>query len=75
MGLFGESSNSNDDPEYKLDQQFKANQAELEAKKASLYKTRLDIIKGGCGQRCEPDKTSPVGNKSIGNAFPFGGSN
>lgn len=31
------------------------NQAELEQKKESLYKTRLDIIKGGGAQRWSPE--------------------
>lgn len=38
------------------DQQIRANQAELENKRQSLYKTRLDIIKGQGKENWTPTK-------------------
>lgn len=57
MGFFGgddnDSSNQANDV---ADQQLKLNQAEIEQKKQSLYKTRLDIEKGLGGQSWTPNK-------------------
>lgn len=41
-----------------IDEQYQANQLELEEKKANLYKTRLDIIKSQGGQTWSPDRRS-----------------
>jgi hypothetical protein len=76
LGLFGNSSESEVPPEAAaIDAQIRTNQAELEAKKQSLYKTRLDIIKGEGAQNWTPNTSSPIPPKaartvgSVGSPF------
>jgi hypothetical protein len=62
MGFFGGNGNSGgqESPRSNSDelisQQFKANQAEIEAKKKSLYTERLNIIKSQGGQDWHPKR-------------------
>jgi hypothetical protein len=69
-----DNNNEQDEGNRLLDQQLKTNQAELEAKKQSLFQTRLDIIKGqgaedwGKGQK--PSGT--LIGKQINNGLPNG---
>ncbi len=76
MGFLG---GDNDEPsrgEQLADEQLRMNKAELEAKKQSLYQTRLDIIKGQGGETWKADRNarapSTGGQQRPG--FPFGGS-
>jgi hypothetical protein len=62
MGFFGgggnsgaQESNQNNSNEL-ITQQFKQNQAEIEAKKKSLYQERLNIIKSQGGQNWHPKR-------------------
>ena len=55
-----EQSQSNEIMQQEVDQ----NKAELEAKKQSLFKTQLDIIKGEGGQSFSPDRTQGVSSSS-----------
>ena len=78
LGLFGNSSESEESPgAASIDAQIRTNQAELEAKKQSLYKTRLDIIKGEGAQNWTPNMSSPIAPKvtrAVGGAgSPFAG--
>jgi hypothetical protein len=56
MGFFGGGGNSGgqespqDNSSELISQQFKQNQAEIEAKKKSLYEERINIIKSQGGQ-------------------------
>ena len=56
MGFFGGGGNSGGQDTAQaqsnalIDKQFQTNQAEIEAKKKSLYQERLDIIKSQGGQ-------------------------
>jgi|GEM_PF-5580117 hypothetical protein len=79
MGFFG-GDNDNDDGQSQADQlaseQLSMNKAELEAKKQSLYQTRLDIIKGEGRQVWTPDYNAkaPVAKETrLPAGFPFGG--
>jgi|HubBroStandDraft_1064217.scaffolds.fasta_scaffold412131_1 hypothetical protein len=76
MGFLG-GDNEPSRGEEIADQQLQENKAELEAKKQSLYQTRLDIIKGQGSQSWEPNKsagiTKKVNKRSAGAQFPFGG--
>lgn len=76
MGFLG-GDNEPSRGEQIADEQLQENKAELEAKKQSLYQTRLDIIKGQGSQTWEPNKSSGAprkgNNRSAGNQFPFGG--
>lgn len=62
MGFFGGGGNSGaqDSPRSEsdalIDKQFKQNQAEIEAKKKSLYQERLDIIKSQGTQVWKPKR-------------------
>jgi hypothetical protein len=54
----------NDEPdqtegERLANEQIRTNKAELEAKKQSLFQTRLDIIKGQGKEQWEPNITQP----------------
>lgn len=42
-----------------MQQQIDQNNAELESKRQSLYRTRIGIIKGQGGESWTPDRTSP----------------
>jgi hypothetical protein len=53
MGFFGGDDKS--DSEKLMEEQFNLNRQELELKKANLYKTRLEIIKGQGAQQWTPD--------------------
>jgi hypothetical protein len=65
LGLFGNTSESESPSESEsIDAQIRTNQAELEAKKQSLYKTRLDIIKGEGAQNWTPNTNSPIAAKA-----------
>ncbi len=59
-----------------LSEQIHQNQAELEAKRQSLYQTRLDIIKGQGAENWTPDYTShatpPAGGGLAGLPPQFG---
>lgn len=74
MGFFG-GDNEPTRGEELAQQQIELNQAELEAKRENLYKTRLDIIKGQGAQSFTPDRSSGVSAKPagafgmMGNAF------
>jgi hypothetical protein len=72
MGFLG-GDNEPSRGEQLADEQLQMNKAELEAKKESLYQTRLDIIKGQGAQQWEPDKNKRAPVKK-GASFPFGGS-
>ncbi len=53
MGFFGSGGNSGgqgSESDALISQQFRQNQAEIEAKKKNLYQERLDIIKSQSGQ-------------------------
>lgn len=74
MGFLG---GDNDEPsrgEQLAEEQLQMNKAELEAKKQSLYQTRLDIIKGQGGETWSADrnKRAPTQGGRAG-GFPFGG--
>ncbi len=62
MGIFGRDGNSGgqESPDNNaselISQQFKQNQAEIEAKKKSLYEERLNIIKSQGGQSWHPKR-------------------
>jgi hypothetical protein len=59
MGFFGGGGNSggqDSNSDALITQQFKQNQAEIEAKKKSLYEERLNIIKSQGGQNWHPTK-------------------
>lgn len=62
MGFFGSGGNSgaqDNKPsatDELIDKQFKQNQAEIEAKKKSLYQQRLDIIKSQGNQDWHPKR-------------------
>jgi hypothetical protein len=68
---FLDSDNSSDI----ANEQYQQQQAELERKKADLYKTRLDIIKSQGGQQWTPDVMGG-NNQAVGygpNANPVPG--
>jgi hypothetical protein len=59
MGLFG----GNDEPsesERLMQEQYDLNRQELELKKANLYKTKLEIIKGQGGEQWTPDRSAGI---------------
>lgn len=62
MGFFGGGGNSGGqdsgqaNSDALITQQFKQNQAEIEAKKKSLYEERLNIIKSQGGQNWHPKR-------------------
>jgi|HubBroStandDraft_2_1064218.scaffolds.fasta_scaffold469825_2 hypothetical protein len=71
MGFFDDNEGNGADA--LLDQQLRESQAELEAKKQSLYQTRLDIIKGQGGQNWSPNYEPPSFGKSSSSQTPFSG--
>jgi len=72
MGLFGgDEDDSAQQSADLMNQQIRQNQAELETKRQSLYKERLDIIKGQGEQQWIPDKSS--GNAKKGQSPGWGG--
>lgn len=63
MGLFDSGNNANDAADRSnqlMEQQLRQNQAELEQKRQSLYRERLDIIKSQGAQQFIADRSSPV---------------
>lgn len=61
MGLFGKGNSGGQESapsqaDELISQQFKQNQAEIEAKKKSLYQERLNIIKSQGGQNWHPKR-------------------
>lgn len=60
MGFFGGGGNSGaqgqSETDKLIDQQFKTNQAQIEEKKKSLYRERLDIIKSQGAQQWTPKR-------------------
>jgi len=58
MGFLG-GDNEPSRGEQLVDEQIQTNKAELEAKKQSLYKTRLDIIKSQGKENWTPDPQAP----------------
>lgn len=65
MGLFGGGDDdATKDSNRLIDEQLNTNAAEIEAKRQSLYRERLDIIKGSGGQSFVPDRTSGVSSSS-----------
>ncbi len=74
MGFFGDDSdNSPTRGDQLLEEQINQNKAELEAKRQSLFQTRLDIIKGQGGQIWTPSVTgaSSRGGNANGGQSPF----
>ena len=73
MGFFGgDNDREPSEAETLAQEQLETNKAELEAKKQSLYQSRLDIIKGQGKEQWTPDmnkrapvKTSEGGMKKI----------
>ncbi len=61
MGLFG-GDNPNQEANDLANQQIQQNQAEIENKRQSLYKERLDIVKGQGNQSWSPE----MGTASLG---------
>lgn len=61
MGFLG-GDNNDDRGSQLLDEQLSLNKAELEAKRQSLFQTRLDIIKGQGAESWTPDynKRAPI---------------
>jgi hypothetical protein len=72
MGFLG-GDNEPSRGEQLADEQLNMNKAELEAKKQSLFQTRLDIIKGQGGQSWVADKSPKSSGKGGAEGFPFGG--
>jgi hypothetical protein len=58
MGFFGGGGNSGaqDTASQQITQQFKQNQADIEAKKKALYEERINIIKSQGGQNWHPKR-------------------
>ncbi|HWI50129.1 MAG TPA: hypothetical protein VNU45_18110 [Rummeliibacillus sp.] len=60
MGFFGGGDSGASEAQQRSDelinQQFRQNQAEIEAKKKNLFQERLDIIKSQSGQSWHPTK-------------------
>lgn len=71
MGFLGGDNDPNSGTNDLLDEELKFNKSELEAKKQSLYQTRLDIIKGQGQQVWTPDRTSHA-PKPMGDSLPYG---
>lgn len=59
MGLFGGDDEASES-ERLLQEQYDLNRQELELKKANLYKTKLEIIKGQGGESWTPDRSSGI---------------
>jgi hypothetical protein len=49
-----------------MNEQIRNNKVELEAKKQSLFQTRLDIIKGQGGQLWHADRSAPARGQGQG---------
>lgn len=80
MGFFGGDNDNDSDGQSQADQianeQYQANQMELEAKKQSLYQTRLDIIKSQGSEQWTPDRNmrAPIARGGQPRVpFPWGG--
>jgi|HubBroStandDraft_6_1064221.scaffolds.fasta_scaffold22339_5 hypothetical protein len=76
MGFFGGGGNDQYDRVAELqEEQIRNNKAELEAKKQSLYQTRLDIIKGQGAQSWTPNMGTKAPSNSRANEalnkYPF----
>jgi hypothetical protein len=69
MGFFGgDNDREPSEAETLAQEQLETNKAELEAKKQSLYQSRLDIIKGQGKEQWTPDmnKRAPVKTSNMG---------
>lgn len=61
MGLFDDSNEAAERSSALMEEQLQNNKAELEAKRRSLYETRLGIEKGMGSQQWQPDRSSLSG--------------
>ena len=64
MGFFGGGGGGDSQADNALNEQITENKAELDAKKQSLYQTRLDIIKGQGTQSFTPSITGAPAAKT-----------
>lgn len=71
MGLFGGDDNPNQQANDLASQQIQQNQAEIENKRQSLYRERLDIVKGQGLQTWTPSPTISGGGNNT--QSPLGG--
>ncbi len=62
MGFFGDDSGQSEASTL-MDEQIRANQAELETKRQNLYSERLDIIKGQGNEVWSPTRPSITGKR------------
>jgi hypothetical protein len=59
MGLFG-GDDEPSDSERLMEEQYNLNRQELELKKANLYRTKLEIIKGQGAEQWTPDRSAGI---------------
>ena len=67
MGIFGgDASDEQQEANRLVQEQLQSSAADIEAKRQSLYQTRLDIIKGSGGQSFVPDRTVSASSRAGG---------
>ncbi len=65
MGWFSRDDNEDNSQQMLIDEQYKQNAAELEAKRANLASERLGIIKAQSGQVWSPTRSKGVSSPKV----------